>query len=167
MQRKPFRRLTAGRLAVHRYYRLRSEAANQQYLTACIPPPILLESTTEQEEEAVLLNKGLVQLQQLQVALCAQQTLKELKQRSLTAFCSKENLLKLRHSMQPQMLPLLVLTTGGSLSTKQAAENPSTPRSLDHILELETPMLAKVLHTSFTHLRTSFTLHLGKRPGNS
>ena len=143
MHRKPFRRLTAGRLAVHRFYRLESEAANQQFLATRIPLASLPESSSEQEQHAVLLTKSLVQPQQLQVALCGQQTLKELRQGSLTAFCSKENLLKLRHSMQPQMLPLPLLMM------EQAAQELSNSWSLDYILELQVPMLTKVLHPSW------------------
>lgn len=154
MQRKPFRRLTAGRLAVHRSYRIESEAANQQYLATCIPPASLPDSTTEQKEQALLLSKGVVQPQQLQVAVCAQQILKELRQGSLTAFCSKENLLKIRHSMQPQMLPPPVLKIGGILNTS------SSWLSLDHILELKSPMLIEVLHLASIHAHTCLALHL-------
>lgn len=134
MQRKPFRRLTAGRLSAPKYYRLDSEKANRQYLESCIPVSDLTESSAERIEAVC---KGVVQFEELQKASCAEQTLKYVQPASLSKFCSKNTLLELKHSMQPQQqaVPELLFE-----QSSKASHRPP----LHDFLELEAPIFAKV-----------------------
>ncbi len=117
-----------------RYYRIESENANRQYLSSCLPSPTLTETSAEQTEAIC---KGVVQAQNLQTAFCPKQLLKDSKQGSLTTFCSKSTLLRLKHSMQPQKQPL------SELPMENFERPPSDPQLLDFV-ELEPPVFAKV-----------------------
>lgn len=115
MQCKPFRRLAPGRLTVHNFHRLESERANSQYLASCLTVPLLTDTFSENGQLAT--DELLVPPKQLLSTLSSKEISNELNLGRNTAFCSKRSLLKLKHSMRPQQLEVLVLPSYDSTNT--------------------------------------------------
>ena len=148
---EPYRRLSADRLRIGRYYSSASKELQERYLANCIAVPSLEEArwlsdaAKMGERQEAVQGKGLAPVQTL-LAITQQNVHvnDEPVMKALRAQCSKNTLLELRMAMTPSKLPRPQLEA----LPVQSSDEPSFSHPIMALTTLEVPVLPDAMQVN-------------------